>query len=185
MANDIIRDTESKMKKSVDVTHSEFSSVHTGRASKSLVENLKVEYYGNLAPLKQLANISIPEARLIIIQPWDPSSMEAIEKAIFKSDVGLTPNNDGKVIRINIPQLTQERRENLIKIIKNMAEEGKVAIRAIRRDANDRIKKSKNSSEISEDEEFDLHEVAQKLTDKYIKEIDNLFEKKQIEIREI
>jgi ribosome recycling factor len=111
--------------------------------------------------------------------------MEAIEKAIFKSDVGLTPNNDGKVIRINIPQLTQERRENLIKIIKNMAEEGKVAIRAIRRDANDRIKKSKNSSEISEDEEFDLHEVAQKLTDKYIKEIDNLFEKKQIEIREI
>jgi len=140
MANEIIKDTEAKMKKSVEVTHSEFSSVHTGRDSKSLVENLKVDYYGNPTPLKQLANISIPEARLIIIQPWDPASMEAIEKAIFKSDVGLTPNNDGKVIRINVPQLTQERRESLIKVIRNMAEEGKVAVRAVRRDANEKNK---------------------------------------------
>ncbi|MDP8261449.1 MAG: ribosome recycling factor [Candidatus Kappaea frigidicola] len=185
MANEIIKDTEAKMKKSVEVTHSEFSSVHTGRASKSLVENLKVDYYGNPTPLKQLANISIPEARLIIIQPWDPASMEAIEKAIFKSDVGLTPNNDGKVIRINVPQLTQERRESLIKVIRNMAEEGKVAVRAVRRDANEKIKKSKSSGEISEDEEFILHENTQKLTDKHIKEIDDLLGKKQVEIREI
>ncbi len=185
MADEIIRDTESKMKKSVEVAHVEFASVHTGRASKSLVENLKVEYYGTQTPLKQLANISIPEARLIIIQPWDPASMEATEKAIFKSDIGLTPNNDGKVIRINVPQLTQERRENLIKVIKNMAEEGKVAIRAVRRDANEKIKKSKNLGEISEDKEFDFHDNIQKLTDKYIKEIDDLLDKKQVEIREI
>ena len=185
MANETIRDTEAKMKKSVEVTQVEFSSVHTGRASKSLVENLKVDYYGNPTPLKQLANISIPEARLIIIQPWDPASMEAIEKAIFKSDIGLTPNNDGKVIRINISQLTQERRESLIKVVRNMAEEGRVAIRAVRRDANEKIKKSKSSGEISEDEEFGRHEDTQKLTNKYIKEIDDLLEKKQVEIREI
>jgi ribosome recycling factor len=185
MSDQIIRETDTKMKKSVEVTHSEFSSVHTGRASKSLVENLKVDYYGNPTPLKQLANISIPEARLIIIQPWDPASMESIEKAIFKSDLGLTPNNDGKVIRINVPQLNQERRENLIKVVKNMAEEGKVAIRSVRRDANEKIKKAKATGEISEDQEFSYHDEVQELTDKYIKEIDELLEKKQAEIREI
>ena len=173
------------MKKTLEVAQIELSSVHTGRASKSLVENLKVDYYGNLTPLKQLANISIPESRLIIVQPWDPASMDAIEKAIFKSDTGLTPNNDGKVIRINIPQLTQERRESLIKVVKNMAEENKVAIRAVRRDANEKIKKLKGSGGISEDEEFSLHDEAQKITDKYIKEVDGLLEKKQVEIREI
>jgi len=185
MVNDIIRETKQKMEKSVEVVHNEFTTVRTGRASRALVENIKVDYYGSPTPLKQLANISIPEARLIVIQPWDPTALEAIEKAIMKSNLGFTPNNDGKVIRISVPQLSQERREDLIKVVKNIAEEGRVSIRSIRRDSNDKLKKAKLSGEISEDQEFKLHEEVQNLTDKYIKEIDNLLERKQKEIREV
>ncbi|MCK4519186.1 MAG: ribosome recycling factor [Candidatus Omnitrophica bacterium] len=185
MVDQIMKEAEQKMKKTLEITQGEFSAIHTGRASRSLVEGLKVDYYGSQTPLKQLANISTPEARLIIIQPWDPSSVEPIEKAIFKSDLGLTPNNDGKVIRVNVPQLTQERRENLVKIVKSLAEEGKVAIRAVRRDANEKVKKAKNSSDITEDDEFKFHDKIQELTDKYAKEMDGILEKKQTEIREI
>ena len=159
--------------------------MRTSRASKSLVEGVRVDYYGNPTPLKQLANISIPEARLIIIQPWDPSTLEAIEKAIMKTNLGLTPNNDGKIIRISVPQLTQERREDLIKVVKNIAEQGKISIRAIRRDVNDNIKKEKSSGEISEDQEYKFYDKIQELTDKYIKEINKFLENKQKEIREI
>lgn len=185
MADNIIEEAKQKMKKSVEVTRDEFATVRTSRASKSLVEGVRVDYYGNPTPLKQLANISIPEARLIVIQPWDPSTLEAIEKAIMKTNLGLTPNNDGKIIRISVPQLTQERREDLIKVVKNIAEQGKISIRAIRRDVNDNIKKEKSSGEISEDQEYKFHDKIQELTDKYIKEIDKLLENKQKEIREI
>jgi len=185
MVNNIIKETEQKMEKSIEVIRREFATVRTGRASRSLVENIKVDYYGSSIPIRQLANISIPEAQLIVIQPWDPTALEAIERAIMKSNLGLMPNNDGKVIRISVPQLSQERREDLIKIIKNIAEQGRVSIRSIRRDSNEKLKKAKLSSEISEDEEFKLHKEVQNLTDKYIKEIDDLFEHKEKEIREI
>jgi len=185
MVNDILKETEQKMEKSVEVVHDELAAVRTGRASRSLVENIKVDYYGSSTPLKQLANISVPEARLIVIQPWDPTALEAIEKAIMKSNLGLVPNNDGKIVRISVPQLSQERREDLIKVVKNIAEQGKVSIRSIRRDSNDKLKKARLSGEISEDEEFKFHEKIQNLTDKYIKEIDNSLEHKQKEIREI
>ncbi|MCK5306902.1 MAG: ribosome recycling factor [Candidatus Omnitrophica bacterium] len=185
MVDRIMNETEQKMKRTLVITQGEFSAIHTGRASKSLVEGLKVDYYGNQTPLKQLANISTPEARLIVIQPWDPSSFESIEKAIFKSDLGLTPNNDGKVIRVNVPQLTQERRESLVKVVKSLAEEGKVAIRAVRRDVNEKLKKAKNSGDITEDDEFKFHSKIQELTDSYTKEMDSILEKKQTEIREI
>jgi ribosome recycling factor len=185
MIEQILKETEQKMKKSAQVAHDEFATVRTGRASKSLVEGIKIDYYGVPTPLKQLANISVPEARLIIIQPWDPSVLESIEKTIMKSNLGLTPNNDGKMIRISVPQLTQERREDLIKVVKNIAEQGKVSIRSIRREANDRTKKAKSSGDISEDQEYKLHDKIQELTDRCSKEIDNLMENKEKEIREI
>lgn len=185
MIDSLIKETQQKMRKTIEVTCGEFAAIHTGRASKALVEGLRVDYYGTLTPLKQLANISIPESRLILIQPWDPSAFEVIEKAILKSDLGFTPTNDGKLIRINVPQLTQERREDLTKILKNIAEEGKVTIRSERRDANEKAKKAKASSKISEDDEFRFHKEIQDLTDKHIKEIDDILEKKQKEIKEI
>jgi ribosome recycling factor len=185
MVDDILKEAHKKMKKSIDVVHDEFATVRTGRASRSLVDSIKVDYYGNPTPLKQLANISTPETKLIVIQPWDPQSLESIEKAIMKSNLGLTPNNDGKIIRISIPQLTQERREDLIKVVKDIAEQGKVSLRSIRRDANDQIKEAKEKGSISEDEEYRYHEEIQKLTDKYTEEIDNILESKQKEIKEI
>lgn len=185
MIDKIANEADQKMKKSVEITQTEIATVHTGRASRSLVEGIKVDYYSSFLPLKQLANISIPEARFIIIQPWDPSSLEAIEKSIMKADLGFVPTNDGKLIRISIPQLTQERRDDLVKVVKNIAEEGKISIRSIRRDTNEKIKKAKAQSEISEDEEYKFHEKIQNLTDKYIKELDDILEHKQKEIREI
>ena len=185
MIKDILQQAESKMKKSIEVTAREFNSIRTGRASSALVDGLKVEYYGTLTPLKQLAGVSTPEARTIVIQPWDINSLGAIEKAILKSDLGITPNNDGKIIRLNIPPLTKERRVDLIKQVHKMTEEGRIAIRANRRDANDLIKQAEKKSDITEDDSRKgLYEL-QKLTDKYIKELDDLLKNKEKEIMEV
>jgi len=173
------------MKKSVKSLEDEFNTIRTGRASASLFDKIKVEYYGNPTPLNQVATISVPEARLVVIQPWDKSVIGQIEKAIQKSELSLNPVNDGKVIRINIPPLTEERRKEYVKMAKNMAEQARVAIRNIRRDANDDLKKAQKASDISEDEEKRNEDEVQKLTDKYIEEINKLLEDKEKEILEI
>jgi ribosome recycling factor len=170
------------MAKAVEVTHREFSTIRTGRASPALVEGIKVDYYGTSTPLKQLANISVPNPKLITIQPWDPSALESVEKAILKSSVGLTPNNDGKVIRLNMPELTKERREELVKLIKKIAEDGKVSMRTVRRDANESIKKMEKDNDITEDDKYDMQDEVQEMTDKYTKEIDTLLEHKEKEL---
>ncbi len=182
---DVKKVAEEKMKKAISALKSEFQSVRTGRASAALFEKIRVEYYGEQVPLNQIATISVPEARLVLIQPWDRSSLQAIEKAIQRSELSVNPNNDGKVIRINIPPLTEDRRKELVKLAKHMAEQGRVSIRNIRRDANEELKKLKKNSEISEDEEKRALEEIQKLTDKYVEEVNNLLEAKEKEIMEI
>ena len=172
---------ESKMKKSITALKNEFNSIRTGRASASIFDKVKVEYYGAPTPLNQLATISIPEARLIVIQPFDKNSLNEIERAIFASDLGLTPGNDGKVIRINIPPLTEERRKELVKQAKSLGENSKVAIRNIRRDSNDSVKKGN----FSEDEIKSGQADVQILTDKYIKDVDAVFKEKEKEIMEV
>lgn len=172
---------EEKMKKSITALKNEYNSIRTGRASASIFDKVKVEYYGTPTPLNQLATISIPEARLIVIQPFDKNSLADIEKAIFASDLGLTPGNDGKVIRINIPPLTEDRRKELSKQAKGIGENAKVAIRNIRRDSNDAIKKG----DFSEDEVKAGQTDIQDLTDKYIKEVDAVFKEKEKEIMEV
>lgn len=182
---EILRDIENRMKKTTEVVQREFNTVRTGRASTSMVEDIKVDYYGTPTPLKQLATISIPDPRLIVLQPWDPSSVDDIEKALIKSDLGLTPIKDGKVIRLNVPQLSQERREELVKVIKKMAEDGRISIRSIRRDGNEMVKKLEKDKQVTEDESFRTQEDIQKLTDKYIKEIEEILKKKEKELLEI
>lgn len=172
------------MKKSIKALEEEFQTIRTGRASSAVFEKIKVEYYGNPTPLNQVATISIPEARLVVIQPWDKSVISEIEKAIQKSELSLNPMNDGKVIRINIPPLTEERRKEFVKVAKNAAEQARVAIRNIRRDANDELKKSQKNGDISEDDEKRLEESIQKLTDTYVEEINQLLETKESEILE-
>jgi len=182
---EVMNETEQKMKKTIDVVNRELSSIRTSRASTSLVDNIKVEYYGNPTPLKQLATISTPEPKLIVINAWDKSVMGVIEKAILKSDIGITPNNDGKVIRLGVPQLTEERRRELCKVAARIAEDGKVSLRSIRHAANDKIKKMQDGSEISKDEGFWGKDDIQKLIDKYTKEIDDILAHKEKEINEI
>ena len=176
---------ESKMKKSVQALLEEFNTIRTGRASAALFEKIQVEYYGQKVPVNQVATISVPEARLVVIQPWDKAVLPEIEKAIQKSELSVNPNNDGKVIRINIPPLTEERRKELVKVTKNMAEQARVAIRNIRREANEDLKKKQKSSNLSEDDAKRGMDEIQKLTDKYIKEVTELFEKKEKEILEV
>jgi len=184
MVEDIKKSTEEKMKKSLSLFASELAKLRTGRASPALLEGIKVEYYESQLPLNQMATISIPEPRLIIIQPWDKSAMENIEKAIFKSSIGLTPNNDGNVIRLAVPPLTTERREELIKLTLRMAEETKVAIRNIRRDSNNEIKKLEKDKKVSEDESFKAQTDVQHATDQYILKVDEVQRDKEKEIRE-
>ncbi|MDC7218599.1 MAG: ribosome recycling factor [Spirochaetales bacterium] len=174
-------DGESRMQKSVKSLQDDFNSIRTGRASASLFDKVNADYYGTATPLNQIANISIPEARLIVIQPFDKNALGDIEKAIQASELGLNPSNDGKVIRINIPPLTEERRKDLVKQAKNMAEQAKVAVRNIRRDVNDAIKKG----EFTEDEKKKGSDEVQKITDNYIAEISKLSEEKEKEIMEI
>jgi len=178
----IMKDTEDKMKKAIEATHREFNEVRTGRASPSLVEGLMVDYYGTPTTLKQIASISVPDARLIVIQPWDKNAMAEIEKAIQKSNLGMHPNNDGKVIRLSIPQLSAERREELAKVVKEMTEDGRVSMRTVRRDAKEEIEKAEKAKEITEDDKFKGIDRLQKLTDDYIKKIEDLLEAKQEEL---
>ncbi len=177
--------TEEKMKKTVKALQDEFKSVRTGRASSALFDNIRVDYYDQKVPLSQVATISVPEARLVVIQPWDRSVLAEIEKSIQKSELSLNPNNDGKVIRINIPPLTEERRKEMVKLAKNMGEKSRVSIRNIRRDANEEFKKLQKDSEISEDEAKRAIDDTQKLTDSYIEQINKLLEAKEKEILEI
>ncbi|MCL2337725.1 MAG: ribosome recycling factor [Firmicutes bacterium] len=182
MANPLLAEIEGNMKKTVEVVSKEFGSLRAGRAAPSLLDKIMVNYYGTPTPISQMANISAPEARLLVIQPWDKTAMPEIEKAIMKSDLGITPMNDGNLIRLSIPQLTKERRAELVKVVKKKTEEGRVAIRNLRRDANDQLKTQQKNSEISEDEQHRLQDEVQKLTDKYIKEIEELLSIKEKEI---
>ncbi len=181
---EIYLEFEDKVKKTVAAMKREFASLRAGRANPSMVEGLEVEYYGTPTPLKQLASISVPEPRLIVIQPWDKSCIKDVEKAILKSELSLTPNNDGSVIRLNIPPLTEERRQELVKFVRKKAEEGRVAVRNLRRDVNDRLKKMEKESEISEDMYYSAQEKIQKMTDEHINELDKIAEAKEKEIME-
>jgi ribosome recycling factor len=184
MLEEIYEDTRDNMGKSVTNLENEFKKIRTGRASLSILDSIRVDYYGTPTPLNQMASLSVPESRLIMIQPWDVSVIKEIEKAILKSDLGLTPSNDGKIIRISIPPLTEERRKELVKVINKMSEDHKVAVRNIRRDANEMVKDFKKDGEISEDDAFKAQDQVQKITDEYIKLIDDVNTNKEKEILE-
>lgn len=177
-----LADAEDHMKKAVEATQRSFNTIRTGRANATILDRVMVEYYGAQTPLKSLANISTPDASTILVQPFDRGSLSLVEKAISMSDVGLVPNNDGNVIRLNIPPLTSDRRKEFVKIAAKYAEEGKVSIRNIRRDAVDSIRKQEKASEISEDEARDLQDKVQKLTDKYVARVDELLAEKEKDI---
>lgn len=179
------KDVEEKMKKSVSVFVENLESIRAGRANPKVLNKISIEYYGTPTPISQVASVSVPEARLIVIQPWDKSLLQEIEKEIQKSDIGINPINDGNVIRLSFPELTEERRKELVKDIKKMVEEAKVAIRNIRRDSIDQFKQKEKASEITEDDLSLAEDEIQKLTDKYNKEIDAEFEKKEKEVMSI
>ncbi|WP_405760813.1 ribosome recycling factor [Anaerovibrio slackiae] len=181
----IIANNEERLEKSIAALKREFGSLRAGRATPSLLDKVMIDYYGTPTPVNQVAKVSVPEPRMIMITPWDKSQMHDIEKAIMKSDLGLSPNSDGTAIRLSIPQLTQERRQELVKTVGKKAEEAKVAIRNIRRDGNDAIKKLEKVKEITEDESKKGQESVQKLVDKYIKTVDTLREAKEKEIMEV
>lgn len=185
LVEDVIKEAEERMKKCVLETKNAFNTLRTGRATPALLEKIFVDYYGAPTPINQLANITVPEARLIVIQPWDKSVLPEIEKAIMKSDLGINPTSDGEVVRLAIPPLTEERRLELVKIVKKKAEDGRVAVRNVRREANDEIKSAQKEGLISEDELKKAQERVQKLTDKYIKEIDMLLAEKEKDVIQI
>lgn len=184
MLKDIFEDANTRMEKALEVTRHEFSMIRTGQASPSLVENIKVDYYGTTLPLNQLSTISVPEARLIIINPWDKKAIDPIIRSIQKSSLGLNPTTDGNLIRLNIPPLTEERRKELDRFVREKAEEGRVAIRNIRRDANHSIKLLEDEHKISKDEAFRAKEKIQEMTDDFIAKIDDLLSSKEKEILE-
>jgi ribosome recycling factor len=179
---DIVQDVENKMKKTVDAVRREFSEVRTGRAHPGLIEGMHIDYYGTPTMVKQIAAISIPDAKTVVVQPWDPTAIVEIEKVIMTSNLGVVPSNDGKIIRLSIPPLSKERRQELSKVVKDMAESGRVSIRTIRREANDKLKKMQTDAQISEDESFKAQDVVQKLTDRYIKDIDGILDSKNKEL---
>ncbi len=182
MKAEILEETKRKMNKVLEVMSHDLSRVRTGRASVALLEGIKVECYGTTMPLTQVASLAAPEPRLLTVQPWDPGILGDIEKAILKSDLGLTPTNDGKVIRLPIPPLTTERRKELVKTVKKMGEDAKVALRNIRRDANEQFKKLKNDKQLSEDEAHRAQDEVQKITDEFIKKVDQATAEKEQEI---
>lgn len=184
MLDDVYKDIKKRMKKSVAKCEQELKGIRTGRASTALIEEIKVEYYGTPTPIKQLATLSVPEPRMVLIQPWDKGIINEIEKAIRNSGIGLSPSNDGNVIRVPFPPLTEERRRELVKIVKKIGEEYKIAIRNIRRDGNDEVKEMEKEKLISEDEARKALKEIQKITDEFIKAIDELIEKKEKEIME-
>jgi ribosome recycling factor len=182
---DFVSDANQRMDKSVEATHEHFNSVRTGRAAPALLDRINVDYYGTPTPLKNMATISAPEPRLLSIQPFDPSSLRAVEKAIMESDLGLTPSNDGKVIRLPIPQLTEERRKELVKLVRSMAEEGRVAVRNVRRDAIKHLEVLVKDGDVGDDAERAAETRVQKVTDDHVAKIDELLKRKEAEIMEV
>ena len=185
MIDDFLGDATQRMDKSVEATHEHFNSVRTGRATPALLDRITVEYYGTPTPLKNLATISAPEARMLTIQPFDPTSVKQIEKTIQESDLGLTPSNDGKLIRLPIPQLTEERRKELVKVVRHMAEEGRVAVRNVRRDAIKHLEELVKNGSVGDDEERAAEGRVQKLTDEHVAKIEELLKRKEAEIMEV
>ncbi|MBU1193937.1 MAG: ribosome recycling factor [Proteobacteria bacterium] len=185
MINEVIQDARDRMGKSEAAFEKELSKVRTGRASQSMLDSVKVDYYGTQTPLPQMATVSIPESRLITVKPWDISVINEVEKAIFKANLGLTPSNDGKMIRISIPPLTEERRKEIVKTVARTCEDYKVAVRNIRRDANEMLKDMQKEGDISEDEFFSAQKQVQEYTDENIKKLDQLFAQKEKEILEV
>ncbi len=185
MASDVLQTTEIEMKQQVEFFRKDLATIRTGRANPALVNNIPVDYYGTKTPINQLASISIPEPRLLVIEPWDKNVLEDVERAIMKSDLGIMPNNDGNVIRLTIPKPTEERRTELVQKANKKAEECRVKIRNLRREANDELRKRENSGDISEDEAHRLKNKVQELTDTYIEQIDELMNNKEEEIMEV
>ena len=183
--DDLIQDATRRMDKSVEAAQTEFSTLRTGRASPALLDRVQIDYYGQQTPLNQLATISAPEPRMLTIQPFDPNSVSMIERAIQESDLGLTPSNDGKLIRLPIPQLTEERRKELVKVVRNMAEEHRVAVREIRRDAMRHLKELVDNGEVGADDEHRAEGRVQELTDEHTKQIDELLKHKETEVMEV
>ena len=184
MINELFNDVKDRMNKAIEHNRHEVASIRTGRASASILDGVKVDYYGTPTPINNIAHITVPEGQLIVIQPFDPNTLEIIEKAIIASDVGLTPNNDGNVIRLNIPSLTEERRKELVKVVHKIIEEGRVAVRNIRRDANDHLKKHEKDHDLSEDNLRRAMENIQEMTDDYITDLHQIQESKEKELME-
>ena len=182
---DFLADVKRRMDKSIEATHHEFNSIRTGRASPALLDRVNIDYYGTATPLKSLASISAPEARLLVVQPFDPGAIKNIERAIQESDLGLTPSNDGKLVRLPIPALTEERRKDLVKVVRRVAEEGKVAIRNVRRDVMQHLKELVVNGDVGDDEERRAEAQVQKITDDHTKSIDDLLKVKEAEIMEV
>lgn len=185
MIDDLLKETEARMKKAVEVLQGDLATIRTGRASPALIEKVRVDYYGTPTPLNQLAAISVPEPRLMVVRPYDPTSLAEIERAILKSDLGLTPVNDGKVIRLPIPRLTEERRQELVRVVGRRLEEARVAIRNCRRDALRDLREMEKEKLISEDEHYRAREDMQKLTDNYVERVDEVGRAKETEIKEV
>ena len=184
MVKELLREIEDNMKKAIEATKRELAELRSGRANPKMVEGIRVSYYGTPTLLKEIATIGVPEARMIVISPYDPSSVKDIEKAILQSELGITPVSDNKIIRLIVPPLSEERRGELIKIVKRTVEEGKVSIRTVRRDGKEKIKGLEKGKKISEDDRFKSEDQLQKITDKYIQEIDNISEEKEKELKE-
>ena len=185
MIEDLLDDAKHRMDKSVEATAHEFTTIRTGRASAALLDRVRVDYYGQETPLNQLSTINVPEPRMLTIQPYDPSSIKSIERALQESELGLTPSNDGKIIRLPIPQLTEERRKELVKIVRGLAEDGRVAVRNVRRDVMHHLKELVRDGDVGDDEERRAEDRAQKLTDEHVHRIDELLKHKEEEIMEV
>jgi ribosome recycling factor len=183
--DELINDATRRMDKSIEATHSELNTVRTGRASAALLDRIQVDYYGQKTPLKQLATINVPEPRLLTVQPFDPTSLPTIERALQESELGLTPSNDGKVIRLPIPQLTEERRKELVRVVRQLAEDGRVAVRNVRRDVIHHLKELAHDGDVGDDDERRAEERVQKLTDEHTQKIDDLLKRKEAEIMEV
>jgi ribosome recycling factor len=183
--DDFIQDATHRMDKSVEATHDHFNSVRTGRASPALLDRIQIDYYGVPTPLRNIATINVPEPRLLTIQPFDPSAMKQIERAILESDLGLTPSNDGKIIRLPIPQLTEERRKEYVKLARHMAEEGRVAVRNVRRDVMRHLEELVKNGDVGDDDERAAEARVQKLTDEHTAKIDDLLKRKEADIMEV
>ncbi|MFN2468305.1 MAG: ribosome recycling factor [Gaiellaceae bacterium] len=185
MIEELLQDASRRMDRTIETTHHEFNTVRTGRASAALLDRIEIDYYGTRTPLKQLATINVPDPRTLSIQPFDPGSLKAIERAIQESELGLQPSNDGKVIRLPIPQLTEERRKELVKVVRGLAEDGRIAIRNVRRDAIHHLKELVVDGDVGDDDERRAEERAQKLTDDHVARIDDLLKRKEAEIMEV